>query len=119
MSNYTDIVSDGGLDPRNAYDKVEVKPYDETPQAMKIRIQRLEKKVRKLKDQLQARNETIEWLDGVLRYYPYAQRTHEEKMRQREEREELQMLRLRVEEQKLAIKQLNNELIEARIKEMP
>jgi len=118
MSNYTDIVSDGGLDPRNAYDKVEVKPYDETPQAMKIRIQRLEKKVSKLKDQLQARNEKIEWLDGVLRYYPYALRTHEEKMRQRAEREELQMLRLRVEEQRLAIKQLNNELIEARIKQI-
>jgi hypothetical protein len=74
-----------------------------------IRIGRLEKKVRKLKEQLNARNERITELDAILRYYPYAQRTHEEKQRWRDDREELQMLRKRVKEQELLIERLTNE----------
>jgi hypothetical protein len=74
-----------------------------------VRIGRLEKKVKKLQNQLLARKEKIEWMDKVLQYYPYSSRRYEDHMQQKAEREELKMLRLRVKEQELAIKQLTQE----------
>jgi hypothetical protein len=78
-----------------------------TPEA--VRIGRLEKKIRKLKQQLAATKERNAFFNEVLKYYPYSMTTHEEKMRQQSDREELKALRVRVKEQSALIKKLTDE----------
>ena len=78
----------------------------EDMQKMVIKIGRLQKKVEKLQNQRNHYKEQMEFRDAILRYYPYAQRTHEEYKQRRKDLEELQMLRKRVKEQELLIERL-------------
>jgi predicted RNase H-like nuclease (RuvC/YqgF family) len=81
----------------------------EKPTPEVVRIGRLEKKIRKLKQQMAATKEQNAHLNEVLKYYPYASGTHEERKQREKDREELKELRVRVEEQSALIKRLTKE----------
>ena len=88
---------------------VEIRRYADTTQAMGIRIQRLEKKIRKLKKQNEHYKEQYKILDDMIGLYPHYKRGYEKYLEERAKSEELKMLRQRVKEQSLLINRLTNE----------
>lgn len=84
-------------------------PEPRKPVHWEVQYGRLQKRMVKLRQQRDHWKERTEFFNEMLRYYPYAKKSHEDWQRQMANMAELEALRKRVKEQELLIERLVNE----------
>jgi len=82
---------------------------DEKPSHWEVQYGRLQKKMVKLRQQRDHWKERTDFLNEVLRLYPYAERSWKDYQQRIKDQKELQDLRKRVNEQELLIDRLVKE----------